>query len=59
MAVSTGSPATLGRERMLQTRVVLPDAEHFPDPYDKNGCKTVCIDPESLTALFLLTADHG
>ncbi len=25
----------LGRERMLQARVVLPDAEHFPDPYDK------------------------
>ncbi len=25
----------LGRERMLQARVVLPDSEHFPDPYDK------------------------
>jgi hypothetical protein len=24
----------LGRARMLDARVVLPDAEHFPDPYD-------------------------
>jgi hypothetical protein len=26
----------LGRRRMLQAEVVLPDAEHFPDPYDKS-----------------------
>jgi hypothetical protein len=26
----------LGRQRVLQTRVILPDAEHFPDPYDKS-----------------------
>jgi hypothetical protein len=26
----------LGRRRMLQAQVVLPDAEHFPDPYDKS-----------------------
>src|SRR5262249_30786544 len=25
----------LGRRRMLDARVVLPTAEHFPDPYDK------------------------
>lgn len=25
----------LGRERMLQARVILPNAEHFPDFYDK------------------------
>jgi hypothetical protein len=24
-----------GRSRMLQAKVILPDAEHFPDPYDK------------------------
>lgn len=27
----------LGRRRMLEAEVVLPDAEHFPDPYDKSG----------------------
>jgi hypothetical protein len=26
----------LGRRRMLEARVVLPDADHFPDPYDKS-----------------------
>lgn len=26
----------LGRNRMLHARVILPDAEYFPDPYDKN-----------------------
>jgi hypothetical protein len=26
----------LGRNRMLQTEIVLPDAEHFPDLYDKS-----------------------
>jgi hypothetical protein len=26
----------LGRNRMLQAKVILPDAEHFPDPYDKS-----------------------
>jgi hypothetical protein len=26
----------LGRQRLLQARVILPDAEHFPDPYDKS-----------------------
>ena len=26
----------LGRQRMLQAKLVLPDAEHFPDPYDKS-----------------------
>ena len=26
----------LGRRRMLEARVILPDAEHFPDPYDKS-----------------------
>ena len=25
----------LGRQRMLQAEMVLPDAAHFPDPYDK------------------------
>jgi hypothetical protein len=27
----------LGRNRMLEARVILPDAEHFPDPYDKSA----------------------
>jgi hypothetical protein len=26
----------LGHHRMLQASVILPDAEHFPDPYDKS-----------------------
>jgi hypothetical protein len=26
----------LGRERMLQAKLILPDVEHFPDPYDKS-----------------------
>ena len=26
----------LGRHRMLQAKVVLPNEEHFPDPYDKS-----------------------
>jgi hypothetical protein len=26
----------LGHKRLLHARVVLPDAEHFPDPYDKS-----------------------
>jgi hypothetical protein len=26
----------LGRQRMLQAKLILPDAEHFPDPYDKS-----------------------
>ena len=26
----------LGHQRMLQAKMVLPDAEHFPDPYDKS-----------------------
>ncbi|HKD80798.1 MAG TPA: hypothetical protein VKH81_13960 [Candidatus Angelobacter sp.] len=26
----------LGHQRLLQARVILPDAEHFPDPYDKS-----------------------
>ena len=26
----------LGRHRMLQAKLILPDAEHFPDPYDKS-----------------------
>lgn len=26
----------LGHKRLLQARVILPDAEHFPDPYDKS-----------------------
>ena len=27
----------LGRNRMLQATAVQPDAEHFPDPYDKSN----------------------
>jgi hypothetical protein len=27
----------LGHKRMLEAKLVLPDAEHFPDPYDKSG----------------------
>jgi hypothetical protein len=27
----------LGRRRMLDARVILPDAEHFPDPFDKTS----------------------
>jgi hypothetical protein len=27
----------LGRSRMLEARMILPDAEHFPDPYDKTA----------------------
>lgn len=26
----------LGHKRMLQAKLILPDAEHFPDPYDKS-----------------------
>jgi hypothetical protein len=26
----------LGRHRMLHAKLILPDAEHFPDPYDKS-----------------------
>ena len=26
----------LGRNRMLEVEIILPDAEHFPDPYDKS-----------------------
>jgi hypothetical protein len=26
----------LGHKRMLEAKLVLPDAEHFPDPYDKS-----------------------
>lgn len=26
----------LGRKRLLEASIVLPDAEHFPDPYDKS-----------------------
>ena len=27
----------LGRQRMTEAKVILPDAEHFPDQYDKNA----------------------
>src|SRR5215468_3291302 len=30
----------LSRRRMLDAEVVLPDAEHFPDPYDKSWTAT-------------------
>ncbi len=36
MMASTGFLDMLGRHRMLQAKLILPDAEHFPDPYDKS-----------------------
>jgi len=48
----------LGRKRMLGARVILPDAEHFPDPYDKSDaaiermfcriCEYMQVDRESI-----------
>ena len=29
----------LGRNRMLEAEIILPDAEHFPDRYDKSDCR--------------------
>lgn len=48
----------LGRNRMLQAQIVLPDAKHFPDPYDKSDaaaekmflriCDYMQVDPSRL-----------
>jgi hypothetical protein len=32
----------LGRRRMLEAQVILPTAEHFPDPYDNQLLDRVC-----------------
>ncbi len=40
----------LGRHRMLDAEVVLPTAEHFPDPYDKS--------PASVEKLFQRVCDY-